>query len=73
VQTGAFKTAADANDLKAALLKRFGTSKVQEFQGPTGFWVRIDPPGRDHAQATAIYDWIGKPDDHADAYLVRVD
>ena len=73
VQTGAFQTEQDAKDLKAALLQRYRTSRVLEFQGPTGFWVRIDPPGRDHAQAAAIQDWIGKPDTHAEAYLVRVD
>jgi rare lipoprotein A len=73
VQTGAFQTAQDALDLKDALLKRYATAKVQEFQGPTGFWVRIDPAGRGHTQASAIQDWIGRPDDHAESYLVRLD
>ena len=73
VQTGAFQTEQDAKDLKAALLQRYRNARVLEFQGPTGFWVRIDPPGRDHAQAAAIQDWIGKPDTHAEAYLVRID
>ena len=73
VQTGAFQTEQDAQDLKSALIQRYRTAKVQEFQGPTGFWVRIDPAGRDHAQAAAIQDWIGKPDAHAEAFLVRVD
>jgi rare lipoprotein A len=73
VQTGAFATERDAIDLKSALLQRYRGSRVQEFQGPTGFWVRIDPAGHDRTQAAAIQDWIGRPDDHAEAYLVRVD
>jgi rare lipoprotein A len=73
VQTGAFMTQQDALDLKDALLKKYAAAKVMEFQGPTGFWVRIDPPGKGHTQAAAIQDWIGKPDDHAEAYLVRLD
>ena len=73
VQTGAFRTQQDALDLKNALVSRYRAAKVIEFAGPTGYWVRIDPPGRDHTQAAAIQEWIGKPDDHAEAYLVRLD
>jgi len=73
VQAGAFDTERGALDLRNALAKKYATAKVQEFQGPTGFWVRIDPAGRSHQQAAAIQEWIGKPDDHADAYLVRLD
>ncbi|MDE1154375.1 MAG: septal ring lytic transglycosylase RlpA family protein [Acidobacteriaceae bacterium] len=73
VQTGAFTTERDAMDLRNALVKRYATAKVQEFQGPTGFWVRIDPAGRSEQQARVMQDWIGKPDDRADAYLVRLD
>lgn len=73
VQTGAFQTEQDALDLKNALLGRYRAAKVSEFQGPTGFWVRIDPPNRDHALAVSIQDWIGRPDAHAEAFLVRVD
>ncbi|MDE1160352.1 MAG: septal ring lytic transglycosylase RlpA family protein [Acidobacteriaceae bacterium] len=72
VQTGAFATERGARDLRDALAKRYATAKVQEFQGPTGFWVRIDPAGREKTQAEAIRSWIGKPDDQADAYLVRL-
>lgn len=73
VQTGAFQTSQDATDLKSALISRYKTAKVQQFQGPTGYWVRIDPAGRDKQQAIAIQDWIGKPDDHAQSFLVRLD
>lgn len=73
VQTGAFATERGARDLKEALIKRYASARVQEFQGPTGFWVRIDPAGREKSQAESIQNWIGKPDDQADAYLVRLD
>jgi rare lipoprotein A len=73
VQTGAFRTEQDAIDLKQALIKRFAGSRVIEFPSATGYWVRIDPPHYDKQQAAAILSWIGKPDDHAQGYLVRVD
>lgn len=73
VQTGPFATEQDAIDLKSALVDRYRGSKVAEFQGPTGFWVRIDPA--DHARNTAevVQDWIGQPDPQSNAYLVRID
>ena len=73
VQTGAFKTQQDALDLKAALIARYRGARVMEFSGPTGFWVRIDPALHDRAQAEAMLDWIGKPDEQALPYLVRLD
>jgi rare lipoprotein A len=73
VQTGAFKNKQDALDLKSALVKRYVGSRVIEFAGDTGYWVRIDPPRHDHADAAAIMDWIGNPDSQAVPYLVRVD
>jgi rare lipoprotein A len=73
VQTGAFKSQQDAIDLKDALIKRYVGSRVVEFAGATGFWVRIDPPRHDHADAAAIMDWIGNPDPQAVPYLVRLD
>ena len=73
VQTGAFKSQQDALDLKAALIKRYAGSRVTEFAGATGYWVRIDPVRHDHADATAILNWIGNPDPQAVPYLVRID
>jgi hypothetical protein len=35
--------------------------------------VRIDPALHDRAQAEAMLDWIGKPDEQALPYLVRLD
>lgn len=73
VQTGPFATELDALDLKTALHKRYEGAKVAEFQGPTGFWVRIDPADGDQAAALKMQDWIGKPDPRAAPYLVRID
>lgn len=73
VQTGAFKSEQDALDLKSALTRRYVGSRVIEFAGATGFWVRIDPPKHDRADAAAIMNWIGNPDPQAVPYLVRVD
>jgi rare lipoprotein A len=73
VQTGAFKTEQDALDLKAALAQRYRGSRVVEFHGPTGYWVRVDPALHDRKQAEAMLDWIGKPDPAALPYLVRID
>ena len=73
VQTGPFTKEHDARDLKDALLDRYKGAKVAEFQGPTGFWVRIDPASHAHTDALAIQDWIGNPDPYAAPYLVRID
>ena len=73
VQTGAFTKEHDARDLKEALLKRYPGARVAEFQGPTGFWVRIDPANHTHTDALEIQDWIGDPDPSASPYLVRID
>jgi rare lipoprotein A len=73
VQTGAFKTEASAISLKAALKDRYRGAKVIEFPGPTGYWVRIDPPQRDRKTADQIVAWIGAPDKQSQAYLVRTD
>jgi rare lipoprotein A len=73
VQTGPFVKARDALDLKNALIDRYHGAKVAEFQGPTGFWVRIDPTLHDRAEAEVMQDWIGQPDAQSNSYLVRID
>ncbi len=73
VQTGPFTKEHDARDLKSALIDRYKGAKVAEFQGPTGFWVRIDPAGHARTEALAMQDWIGNPDPSAAPYLVRID
>jgi len=70
VQIGTFLTAEDATQLKNDLLRRYAPAKVIEFQGPTGFWVRINPAPADHTTAARIADSIHIPD--ADPYLVRL-
>jgi len=73
VQTGAFKTEAGALNLKSALKDRYRSARVIEFAGPTGYWVRIDPPLRDRKTADQITAWIGAPEAQSQAYLVRLD
>ncbi|HSU19471.1 MAG TPA: septal ring lytic transglycosylase RlpA family protein [Acidobacteriaceae bacterium] len=73
VQTGPFTAERDAQDLKRALSGRYQGARVAEFPSSTGFWVRIDPVGHARRDALAIQDWIGDPDPHAKAYLVRID
>jgi len=73
VQTGGFKSQDDALALKAKLLRRYSTAKVIEFAGPTGYWVRIDPPTRSKTQASEIAEWIGEPKPATLPYVVRLD
>jgi rare lipoprotein A len=70
VQIGVFIDPADAVQTKNDLMLRYKTAKVIEFAGPTGHWVRINPPGADHASAQKIADSIHLPD--ADSFLVRL-
>ena len=70
VQIGVFIDPADAVQLKNDLMQRYKTAKVIEFAGPTGHWVRINPPQADHASAQKIADAIHLPD--ADSFLVRL-
>ena len=70
VQIGVFLDPDEAIQLKNDLSRRYATSKVTEFTGPTGHWVRINPPQLDHAAAIRIAAAIHIPD--ADPYLVRL-
>jgi rare lipoprotein A len=71
VQIGAFLGAEDAIQLKNDLMRRYTTAKVIEFQGPTGYWVRINPRLPDRKNAGQIASSIHVPD--AEPYLVRTD
>jgi rare lipoprotein A len=71
VQIGAFYNPDDAIQLKNDLLRRYASAKVIEFQGPTGYWVRINPKFADKSSATEIADSIHIPD--AEPYLTRTD
>jgi len=52
-------------------MRRYSTAKVIEFQGPTGYWVRINPRTPDKSSATEIADSIHIPD--AEPFLTRTD
>jgi rare lipoprotein A len=71
VQIGAFYNPEDAIQLKNDLSRRYASAKVIEFEGPTGYWVRINPKFADKSSATQIADSIHIPD--AEPYLTRTD
>jgi rare lipoprotein A len=70
VQIGVFIDPNDAIQTKSDLMQRYKTAKVIEFAGPTGHWVRVNPPLADHATAQKIADSLHLPD--ADSFLVRL-
>jgi rare lipoprotein A len=72
VQIGAFLDSADAIQLKNDLVRRYATAKVIEFQGATGYWVRITPNNPDRATADRVAENIHIPDPGAQPYLVRL-
>lgn len=71
VQIGAFYNPEDAVQLKNDLIRRYATARVIEFQGPTGYWVRISPKVPDKASASQIAGNIHIPD--AEPFLTRTD
>lgn len=72
VQVGAFPTQPDAVQEKMDLLQRYPNAKVISFQGPTGWWVRINPWVADRQHAEEVADSIHLPD-AAQPYLTRTD
>jgi len=72
VQIGAFLDSADAIQLKNDLVRRYATAKVIEFQGATGYWVRITPNNPDRATADRVAENIHIPDPGAQPYIVRL-
>ena len=72
VQVGAFPTEADARQEKLDLAGRYTGAKVTDFQGPTGWWVRINPRIADRQHAAEVADSIHLPD-AAQPYLTRTD
>ena len=72
VQIGAFDREKDAIKLKEDLLRRYTTAKIIEFEGPTGYWVRINPAYPDHTHATEVADGI-RSTASAEPYLTRTD
>ncbi len=74
VQIGAFKEEDNATALKAELQRRYSTvARVIEFQGATGYWVRLNPLNGDRARATGIAQSLKPSEAAAQAWLVRLD
>jgi len=71
VQIGAFSHVGEAKHLEAKLDREYPSANVIEFQGPTGYWVRIRPENDDRAIATEIARTL-KPSE-GEAWLVRLD
>jgi rare lipoprotein A len=74
VQVGAFLDKGNAMRLQSDLLRKYSTvAKVIEFQGPTGYWVRVNPLTGDRARATQVAQSIQTSEPDALAFLVRLD
>jgi rare lipoprotein A len=71
VQIGAFDHERVAERLRDQLERRYETAQVIDFEGPTGYWVRIRPQGDNREKAEEIAARL-KPAE-GDAYLVRLD
>jgi rare lipoprotein A len=71
VQIGAFEHEHKAEKLRDQLERTYETAQVIDFEGPTGYWVRIRPQGDNRQLAERIANQL-KPAE-GDAYLVRLD
>lgn len=71
VQIGAFDHEHKAVKLRDQLERKYDSAQVIDFEGPTGYWVRIRPQGDNREQAELIARRL-KPAE-GDAYLVRLD
>jgi rare lipoprotein A len=71
VQIGAFEHEHKATKLREQLEREYDSAQVIDFQGPTGYWVRIRPRGDNREQAESIAKRLRPAE--GDAYLVRLD
>lgn len=71
VQVGAFRHSGAAKKLERHLEREYESASVIEFQGPTGYWVRIRPENGNHSRAVEIANDL-RPKEGA-AFLVRLD
>ncbi|HUB19323.1 MAG TPA: septal ring lytic transglycosylase RlpA family protein [Acidobacteriaceae bacterium] len=71
VQIGAFLHEKSALKLQSELEREYRSANVIEFQGPTGYWVRIRPLNDNRTQAVAIAQSL-QPSE-GEAWLVRLD
>lgn len=71
VQIGAFSHEKSALQLQDRLEREYRTANVIEFQGPTGYWVRIRPENDNRSEAVAIAQSLQPAE--GEAWLVRLD
>jgi rare lipoprotein A len=71
VQIGAFPHAGAARHLQKKLESEYQSANVIEFEGPTGYWVRIRPEHDDRTIAMEIASQLHPSD--GEAWLVRLD
>jgi rare lipoprotein A len=71
VQIGALSHKGEALHLQERLERRYHTANVIEFEGPTGYWVRIRPANDDRRTAVAISKNLHPSE--GEAWLVRLD
>jgi rare lipoprotein A len=71
VQIGAFDHERSAEKLRGQLERKYENANVIDFEGPTGYWVRIRPVGDNREQAELIAKRLNAS--QGDAYLVRLD
>lgn len=71
VQIGAFEHEHKAEKLRDELERKYDTANVIDFEGPTGYWVRIRPQGDNKEQAESIAQRLQPAE--GNAYLVRLD
>jgi rare lipoprotein A len=71
VQIGAFLHQETALRLQSQLQREYRTANVIEFQGPTGYWVRIRPENDDRSLAMTIARSLQPAE--GQAWLVRLD
>ena len=71
VQIGAFQHQGSALRLQSDLQREYRSANVIEFQGPTGYWVRIRPANDDRTVAVAIAHALRPAE--GQAWLVRLD
>jgi rare lipoprotein A len=71
VQIGAFLNQESAQRLQSDLQREYRTANVIEFQGPTGYWVRIRPANDDRTLAVSIARSLQPAE--GQAWLVRLD
>lgn len=71
VQIGAFASRSAAVHLEEKLHRQYETANVIEFQGPTGFWVRVRPQNDNRQLAMQIANQVRPVE--GEAWLVRLD